>query len=156
VPSAYKTGVVKCRIIYDREIHTVTYEHYKIKHIQSVKIVHAPSIEYLHKYQDRKALDALYQKKGNCDDIIIVKNGKITDSYYSNLAFLKNGMWYTPAHSLLDGTMRTLLLEKKKIKAKQILLEEIRTYESISFFNAMIPFKQVVIATESVDPIVIK
>jgi len=124
--------------------------------VQSVKIVHAPSIEYLHKYQDRKALDALYQKKGNCDDIIIVKNGKITDSYYSNLAFLKNGMWYTPAHSLLDGTMRTLLLEKKKIKAKQILLEEIRTYESISFFNAMIPFKQVVIATESVDPIVIK
>jgi 4-amino-4-deoxychorismate lyase len=45
-----------------------------------------------------------------CDDIIIVRNGFVTDASYANLIFRKGDEWFTPATFLLAGTMRAFLL----------------------------------------------
>ena len=52
-------------------------------------------MEYNYKWEDRSQLDALYAKRENVDDILIVKNGLITDTLYANIAFEKSGQWFT-------------------------------------------------------------
>ena len=63
-----------------------------------------------------KTRNQLIEKRKHADDIIIVKNGLVTDSFYANLAFLKNGIWFTPETPLLLGVQRQFLLSQKTIQ----------------------------------------
>jgi 4-amino-4-deoxychorismate lyase len=136
---------VKCRISYNETIQHITYEHYKIKKVKTLQLVYSDEIDYQHKEEDREALKELYSARGKSDDIIIVKKGIVTDSYYCNLAFLRNKQWFTPANPLLHGTRRAQLLERKKIKTASIKATHIHKYEKVSLFNSMIPFGKVVV-----------
>ena len=50
--------------------------------------------------------------RGACDEILIIKDGHITDTSISNIVFrLPDGWWLTPFTPLLKGIMRTYLLE---------------------------------------------
>lgn len=136
-----KKGIWKCRVIYHQSIQKVQITPYEINEITSLKIVHADNINYNLKWEKRTALKKLYQKRAQCDDIIIVKNGMLTDSYYANLIFLKNKKWYTPKQALLKGTQRAKLLKTNKIIEKEIRLENISTYEKVRLINAMLTIK---------------
>ena len=87
-----------------------------MRSIRTLKLVTANHIDYRYKSTDRSELNRLTAQKGNCDDIVIVKNGFITDTSFTNLALFDGHQWLTPAHPLLAGTQRALLLEQGKIK----------------------------------------
>jgi len=136
---------VKCRITYGEEITNVEYESYTIRPIHSLAYVEVGGFDYSHKYADRKQLKRFFDKRGDKDDILMTKNGLLTDTYYSNVALLKNGKWYTPKYPLLEGTRRAKLILDKRILPTEIYIDQINEYEAIAIFNAMIPFKRIVI-----------
>ena len=61
----------------------------------------------------------------------------MTDSYYANLAFNKNGLWYTPKSPLLLGTQRAKLIEQGKLIEMHITVNDVRSFEYFKIFNAM-------------------
>jgi len=77
-----------------------------------------------------------------CDDIIIVKNGFVTDSFAANILFLDGVQWITPTTPLLNGTKRQFLLDQGIIAEKEIREEDIRTYQKVGLINAMIDFDE--------------
>ena len=62
------------------------------------------------KYADRSALARLLQRRDDCDEILIVRDGAITDTSYSNVAFFDGRKYVTPDTFLLNGTRRQYLL----------------------------------------------
>lgn len=135
-------GLYKCRIIYDTNLFEVTYVPYRLVTPQSLRIVESNSIEYEHKYANRVEIEKLFEKRSGCDDVIIAKNGLVTDSSYANILFKQDNCWYTPLKPLLRGTKRSELLDKGLIKEKEIPLQDVTQYESIKLINAMRGFEQ--------------
>lgn len=141
---------IKCRIIYGQEIEKVEFIPYVDRPIQTIKLVYYDEIDYTYKSVNRRTLDQLYQQKNDCNDIIVVKNRQLTDTYYGNIAFLQKGKWYTPKTPLLKGTMRSYLINKKVITPRDIKVSTINDFEKIAIFNAMIPFGSKVIDISSI------
>ena len=135
-----QNGLYRCRLTYSTDAIDVTYHPYKKKEVRSLKIVYDDTIEYAKKSTQRDALDALYELKEDCDDVLIVKNGLITDTSIANTAFFKDGVWYTPSAPLLCGTTRQRLLDSGFLTLKDIRVEELQSYSKIALLNAMIDF----------------
>jgi 4-amino-4-deoxychorismate lyase len=129
--------VRKLRIVYSDIIENYSADPYVRKTIHKVRLVHEDTIEYPFKYENRDAIDRLFAEKGDCDDIIICKNGLITDSSYSNIVISDRSGFYTPSSSLLEGCMRKLLLDEQKITSRQISVNDLFNYRYIYFVNAM-------------------
>ena len=140
VIKAPATNLYRCRILYDTDIRSIEYIPYRPKVIQSLKVV-ASNIEYTYKYANRDAFNALFQAHPNVDEIIIEKEGLITDTTISNLAFYDGGQWFTPENPLLQGTMRAKLLDEKFLLETPIQKKDIEKYSHVALMNAMIGFK---------------
>jgi 4-amino-4-deoxychorismate lyase len=130
----------RCRIIYDQNIRSIEYIPYQEKQIQTLKIV-TSNIEYKYKYADRIALNILLEKEDAYDEIIIEKDGYLTDTTISNIAFYSENRWFTPTHPLLEGTMRAKLLDEGFLHLKEIKKEDLNNYSQIALMNSMIGFK---------------
>lgn len=131
----------RCKVIYDKdEILDVEYFLYQKREIGSFKIVFDDTIDYSKKYLNREKLDYLSSKKGDCDDIIIVKNGIVTDTSIANIAILYDGLWITSKNCLLSGTTKDRLLESRTIFEKDITLNMLQNSSKIAIMNAMIDF----------------
>lgn len=135
-----KAGLYKCRIVYDEESRDVEFFEYKPKPIQSLRIVEHDRISYEFKFLDRKRIDQLFDLRKNCDDILIVKRGLVTDSSYANIVFKKDKTWYTPWSALLKGTMRSKLIQMNTIREEEIRPKDIKTFQSFKLINAMFEF----------------
>ena len=79
----------------------------------------------------------MYNQRGSCDDILILKKGWITDSYYANVVLWDGVQWFTPEEPLLEGTMRASLLEKGIIKTAGIRIEDLSRFRSLRLINAL-------------------
>ena len=151
VSEEYKSGTFKIRVLYLDTVEKIEIEPYQYRSIQSLKVVYHESIDYHLKYTDRQLLDELFAQRGDCDDIIIVKNGFVTDSFATNLLFFDGQRWFTPSTSLLKGTKRQLLLDQEIIFEKEIRAENIRNYQKVGLINAMIDFEEMpMVAVERV------
>ena len=129
--------LVKCRIEYGERIECITCLPYTLRSISRVGVVVDNDIDYAYKFADRKHLDALRNKSGY-DEVIIIKDGQVTDSSFSNLVFeTAQHELYTPSACLLKGTKRQFLLDCGMITERAIRMEEIKDYERIVFINAM-------------------
>ncbi|MFD1001770.1 aminotransferase class IV [Ohtaekwangia kribbensis] len=133
-------GLFKCRIVYDDTSREIEFQPYQYKKIQSLRVVEHDRIHYEFKYTDRKLINRLYELRKDCDDILIVRRGFVTDSSYSNIVFRKNNHWVTPWSALLKGTQRQKLLDQNIIQEDDIRLEDIRTFQSFKLINAMFEF----------------
>ena len=80
----------------------------------------------------------LYNSKQEADDILIVKNGWVTDSSYANLIFKLGDKWITPASYLLNGTMRQQLIERGEIQCEPISLVDIGKFANVKLINSMV------------------
>ncbi len=137
VPGGLDQGLLKCRVSYEREIELIEYEP-QIKHrVHSLQLVYSDTIEYGFKYADRTELETLFGQRGECDDILIVKNNFITDSYYANVVFWNGESWITPDTPLLPGTMRASLLRKGEIMEGTITPGDLDKYQKVKLINAM-------------------
>ncbi len=139
-----KNGIYRCRLLYDisKMPHTIdtTYHEYKKRDISSLKLVYDDNIEYSLKSAHRDKLETLYEQRGKCDDVLIVKNSLITDTTIANIAFYDSNRWITPAHPLLKGTTRERLLMEEKIFEADIYVEDLKKFSKVALMNAMIDF----------------
>ncbi len=135
-----KSGLYKCRILYDNTTRHTEFIPYTMKPISSLKVVASDTILYDHKYSDRNSINRLMLQKDECDDILIVKDGLITDSSYANIVFKSGISWYTPDECLLKGTIRESLLEAGLIEAQPIKITDLRKFEKFKLINAMLGF----------------
>jgi len=141
VPEHYKKGIYKCRVIYSETIESIEFIPYQLPKIQSLKVIHDDAIEYAYKFANRLLLNSLFEKRENCDDILIVKNGLITDTSYANILFFNGKNWLTPSLPLLKGTQRAKLLSEEKITAADIRLDGIPGFQKARLINAMMRFE---------------
>ena len=139
----------KIRIIYSSELIDISYAPYSSRSVQSLKVMETEALDYNFKYEDRSAIERLLKKAGT-DDILISKNGMITDGTYANLVFLRDGQWYTPDTCLLAGTKRELLLARGELKAASISTSNISGFEKVGFINAMLDIGDVALPTEKI------
>ncbi|MDO8928601.1 MAG: aminotransferase class IV family protein [Bacteroidota bacterium] len=142
IPENCKSGIFKIRVLYGQTIEKIEIEPYVFRSIESLKVVHHESIDYHLKYTDRQILQELFAKRGECDDILIVKNGLVTDSFAANLIFFDGEKWFTPAFPLLKGTKRQFLIDNGIVSEKEIREEDIRSYRKVGLINAMIDFEE--------------
>jgi 4-amino-4-deoxychorismate lyase len=139
---APNTGIYRCRILYSQQkIEQVEFIAYQPKIYKSFKLVTADTIEYQLKYADRSELIALQTQQQDADDIIIIKNGLVTDSSIANLAFWNGKNWLTPRWPLLTGTTRERLLWQNKLQLADIAAHEINKFEQMAVLNALLGFK---------------
>ena len=137
---APKKGLYRCRLIYNQhKIIDVEYIEYKKREIRSLKLVYDDEIDYSYKYSERNNINSLFSLRGDCDDILIVKNGFITDTSIANVA-LFDGKWKTPKFPLLKGTTRARYLNEGKIIESGIKVSDIKNFTKIALLNAMVDF----------------
>lgn len=138
-------GVMKCRVVYSDVIEEVSYAPYSMRPVRSLRIVCSDTIDYAYKSTDREALNQLYQQRGAKDDVLIIKNGYLTDTSIANVALFDGTDWFTPEYPLLRGTQRARLLQRGIIREKEIALEELFSFSQMTIFNAMIPFQSLLV-----------
>ncbi|GAB4259970.1 MAG: aminotransferase class IV family protein [Saprospiraceae bacterium] len=141
LPGWLGPGLYKCRILYDTQIRQLEFQPYFPKEIQTVALVRNNDISYPHKFADRRQLYELLKFSG-ADEIIIAKNGLITDSSFSNLAFSDGSKWFTPATPLLAGTCRARLIEEGRLTLAEIKIEDLPSFKSFKLINAMLPLDE--------------
>ena len=145
----------KVRVVYGREVREVTVRPYTLRDLKRIRPVHDDSIDYRYKYLDRGALDTLKRtvvapEKEAAEDILVVKNGLLTDTTFSNVAFFDGAEWVTPESFLLSGTRRARLIEEGRIRPVRISLEDIMKYSHISFINAMLDLGELSLSTDCI------
>ena len=134
------SGLYRCRILYDREIQKIEYLPYRPKVIQNIAIIES-SIEYAYKYADRTKFELLLAASPRSDEILISRNGYLTDTTIANIAFLEKGKWITPDKPLLEGTTRKRLINEGFLTPKSIQKDEIHHFDGFALMNAMLGFK---------------
>lgn len=141
IPDTCLQGIFKCKIIYTTKVEDVYFEPYLPRPVNSLKLITDDTIAYNFKYTDRNQLDKLYAKRGTSDEILIVRNGFITDTSFSNITFYTGDKWLTPAIPLLAGTMRSFLIENKTIIEAKIKVTDLPQFQKARLINAMLPFE---------------
>lgn len=144
IPKEYSTGVYKCNVFYDEFINEIRFAPYTIKNIKKLKLIEINTIDYSYKYSDRNKFNELI-KKASCSDeeeILIIKEGLVTDTSYTNVAFYDGNKWITPSKPLLAGTKRAKLIDDSLIVDGDIHAHDLKKYSYIKLFNAMLDFDE--------------
>lgn len=130
---------IKARVVYDVDgVCETTFQTYKRREIQWLRMVEDNDISYTFKSTDRHELDHLLALRDGCDEVLIVKNGLVTDTSFTNVAFFDGHKWVTPTQPLLNGTMRQWLLQRGQLTEAQITPASLASFQRIMLFNAMI------------------
>ena len=132
-----KTGLYRCKIIYNTTIQSVDYFEYEEKKFQNFQVLKS-QLDYKYKYTDRSEFQQLLKEH---DEVIIEKDGLLTDTSIANIAFFDGKKWLTPTKPLLEGTTRARLLEEGFLTLKDIRKEDIEKYSNFALMNAMIGFQ---------------
>jgi 4-amino-4-deoxychorismate lyase len=139
VPPSASQGIYKCRLIYDDKSTKVEFLPYELRPVKSLKIVFSDEICYPYKYTNRDKINRLFEMRGECDDILIVKYGKLCDSSYANVVLMDTGgSWVTPSACLLPGTRRANLLKNGFVKEADVSYSDLSKYIELKLINAMI------------------
>ncbi|WP_439582454.1 aminotransferase class IV family protein [Dyadobacter bucti] len=141
IPDSIGNEIHKCRLSYAAEIDNIRWEPYTLRTIRKIQRVYHDSIDYSFKYEDRTELNTLFAQRNDCDEILIIKNGLVTDSIYCNVAFFDGEKWFTPDSPLLPGTQRAHLLTSGLIQEATIREVDIEKYEQVKLFNAMVSWE---------------
>ena len=137
VPNEAATGIFKCRLEYSQEILLVEIIPYVPKQVCSIKLINVDDLIYKYKYADRSRFDMLL-KNSSADEILIVQNGFLTDTSFSNIAFSDGTVWFTPTHYLLNGTMRQKLLQEGFLTEAALRPQDIHKFHHAMLINAML------------------
>ena len=126
------------RSVYSEDTHHVEYIPYKMKPIRSLRVVKNDAIDYRYKFENRTELNEMFNQRGECDDVVIAKNGFVTDASYANLLLRFGNDWVTPTTCLLNGVMRQRLLADGKIQQDEIRVNDLIKFDSVKLINAML------------------
>jgi 4-amino-4-deoxychorismate lyase len=142
VPPEYSKGKIKARFLYNNDLYECNFSKYIPIKIKSIRLIVNNNIEYSLKYSDRRAINILYEMRGICDDILIIKNGVITDSSFANIVLYDGRTWYTPMRPLLKGSCRERLISEGKITPAEIKAEDLKSFSEFKLINALRDFDE--------------
>ena len=135
-----KKGLFRCRVLYTLTNIEVTYHPYSQREIKILKLVYDDNIAYDKKFANRDEINELFALREEADDVLIIKNAKVTDTSIANIAFFDGEKWLTPKEPLLKGTTRERLLKEHKIFEADISVKDLKTFTKVALLNAMIDF----------------
>lgn len=150
IPMELCSGIVKCRLLYDEEIHTVEFQPYRFKQINHMRVIWNDEIDYSYKRTDRYLIEQMVQQ-AEADEILIVKNGLLTDTSISNIVLEDDTGLYTPSSYLLAGTKRCFLLKQRVISEKEISIESLSDFHTLHLINAMIDPGEVCLPIRAIE-----
>lgn len=133
-------GVYKCRVIYDVQIHLVEFVPYQIRPVQTLQLIETIIESTVYKPADRTEINQLFSQRGDLDDVLMVKDGLLTDTSYCNIALYNGQQWISPRVPIVYGTQRAYLIDSNVIEEQDIPASSYRIYKKIRIFNAMIEF----------------
>ncbi|MCX7820986.1 MAG: aminotransferase class IV [Brevinematales bacterium] len=146
-----KKFIYKVRVIYSEEIEKIEFQEYFLRKRETLKLVFSDEIDYSFKYLDRQELENLLNLKEKCDDILIVKNNRPTDTFASNIVFFDGEKWFTPAFPLLMGTKRQYLIDNGLIFEEDILLKDINIFKGFKLINAMLDWENPILPISNIE-----
>lgn len=138
LPDIKSDEKIKVRLMYHEHDHDLDVSNYIPKSITQLRLVASNQLDYSFKYLNRSKLIELLEPGNEHEEVVITKNGYVTDSTYSNLIFKQDGFWYTPSTFLLNGVKRQYLLARKLIIERPIRKQDIKDYSEVSLINAML------------------
>jgi 4-amino-4-deoxychorismate lyase len=141
LPTSLTDQLYKCRVVYTEEIESIEFIPYRPKKIRSLQIIENDVIEYDFKYTDRLVFENILKHR-TADEIVIIKNGFVTDASYANLVFFDGTKWFTPSTPLLKGAKRAELLNLGVIIETEISQNDIRRFKSVKLINAMLDWEE--------------
>ncbi|HIP55975.1 MAG TPA: branched-chain amino acid aminotransferase [Arcobacter sp.] len=134
--------LLKCKVIYtSNDIIDISYDKYTAKNITSFKLIYDDNIDYSFKSFNREDINSLLLKKESADEIIIIKNGLLTDTSIANIAIYLDDVWITPIKPLLHGTTKNRYIDNNILIQKDITVEMLLRSKKIALLNAMIDLK---------------
>jgi para-aminobenzoate synthetase/4-amino-4-deoxychorismate lyase len=95
---------------------------------------------FYHKTTNRKVYDEVLSKFPECNDVILInERNEVTESCFANVVIEKKGVLYTPflSSGLLPGTMRQFLVDKKKVREKNVYFEELFNCDKVFLVNSV-------------------
>ena len=129
-------GTYRWRIVYGPGLLETELLPYNYKPIRYLKLMET-NIDYPHKFANRASLDSLHNQRGQADDVLLVKDGRITDTTIANIIFIKGGRLYTPNRPLLMGTALCRLLDEGRVTPMAISPDDISQFEAFWLVNAL-------------------
>ena len=143
--------IYKCRIVFDENQQEIEILPYIRREIKSLKLVDTQLDTSEFKPENRTEINAAFSKRANCDDVLLERNGFLTDTSYCNVAFYDGENWFTPTLPLIYGVNRAELIQTGKIIEKEIPVSELRNYKQIALFNALIEFGEILLDIQSIQ-----
>jgi 4-amino-4-deoxychorismate lyase len=140
IPDLDQNTIYRCRFLYGRESDGFEFTPYIKRDVRKLFLVECGDLEYSFKYADRSAIEKLRNNipDPESSDILLVKNGLITDTSFSNIALFDGSKWYTPATPLLMGTKREYYIDNRIIFKREIKPADIPNYRKARLINAML------------------
>jgi 4-amino-4-deoxychorismate lyase len=132
----------RCKLLYDYDGFDCEFTELENRTVASLKIVFDDLIDYSYKFSDRKMIESLYYNRQDCDDVLIVKNGQITDTSIANILLFDGCSWVTPDSPLLNGTCRQRLIDEGRVEVREVLFNDLKSYSSIMLINALRDFDE--------------
>lgn len=139
IPEEFRDEISKLKLYYNESRWDFEIFSYQRKPVESLQMVDAKDLIYERKYTQRLAIEELTRDKGQCDDILIIKEGLVTDTSIANIVFFHDNVLLTPADCLLAGTERQRLLKEGIADAVRIRTEDIPYFDGFCIINAMNP-----------------
>jgi len=141
LPNDLSNELYKCRVIYSEEIISVDFQIYKKRKVDYLKVVYDDEITYSHKFEDRTKFEK-HLRESKADEILIIKNGFVTDTGFSNIVFSDGTKYFTPSTPLLKGTKREKLIEEGIIQEEEIRLMGIGKFKFVYLVNALLDISE--------------
>ena len=141
IPDSVGNEMHNCRLAYSKEIDNIRWEPPPLRSVKSIRRVYSDTVDYSYKYDQREELNTLFAQREESDEILIIKNGWVTDAFYYNVAFSDGKDWFTPTTYLLPGTKRAFLLDRGIIHEREISETDIFSYNTVKLFNALVTWE---------------
>lgn len=140
IPSKWNNiPLAKAKYIYDASgFIELKIEEYEKREINELIVVETPEgCTYPYKFADREWINELKSGLSADQEILLHREGVVRDTSFTNVAFLKSGVWYTPAKPLLIGTCLMKCIDRGLLVPADIRINELKNYEKIKLFNAL-------------------
>jgi hypothetical protein len=150
--AATQDSRAKLRFTYDKEnIYDLSCTPYNTRKIERLKLLENNDIEYRYKSVNRSVINLLKAETEPTEEIVIVKQNRLTDTSYTNIALFDGSQWITPSTPLLKGTRRAQLLDTGRLIECEVLATDLKSFQSISLINAMMDLKELVLSISSIE-----
>ena len=139
IPSS---GLLRCRVLYTLYIEKVEYLPYTLQLPRRFALAKFEG-DYTYKYADRSTFARLKKMHPEAEELLLCRDGHLTDTTIANIALRRGDTWYTPARPLLEGTTWQRLLGEGRLVPAEIPCDALGEFDELALMNAMIGFRRI-------------